>query len=198
MLSQEQRRRRGCRQHGRLQAGDLKRRRASVGGRRAGVWEGLPLERRPSYRPRSARPARPACCARCGAQVELKSGEIYRGELHEAEDNWNVQLANVTATARVRRPAAGAAAAAGPAPACIPSAGPGAGWGCGCRAPLPRLRGPGVAARHARCTGRVCAPTLTPARLAPAPHSSLPPGRQGVPHGAHLHPRQPRALHGGE
>lgn len=34
-------------------------------------------------------------------QVELKSGELYRGELHEAEDNWNVQLANVTATARV-------------------------------------------------------------------------------------------------
>lgn len=32
--------------------------------------------------------------------VELKSGEIYRGELHEAEDNWNVQLSNVTATAR--------------------------------------------------------------------------------------------------
>lgn len=33
-------------------------------------------------------------------QVELKSGEIYRGELHEAEDNWNVQLTNVQATAR--------------------------------------------------------------------------------------------------
>ncbi|KAL4860007.1 Small nuclear ribonucleoprotein SmD3b [Chlorella vulgaris] len=32
--------------------------------------------------------------------VELKSGEIYRGELHEAEDNWNVQLTNVQATAR--------------------------------------------------------------------------------------------------
>ena len=34
------------------------------------------------------------------AQVELKSGEMYRGELHEAEDNWNVQLANATATGR--------------------------------------------------------------------------------------------------
>lgn len=33
-------------------------------------------------------------------QVELKSGEMYRGELHDAEDNWNIQLSNVTATAR--------------------------------------------------------------------------------------------------
>ena len=32
--------------------------------------------------------------------MELKSGEIYRGELHDAEDNWNVQLTNVQATAR--------------------------------------------------------------------------------------------------
>ena len=32
--------------------------------------------------------------------MELKTGEIYRGELHEAEDNWNVQLINVQATAR--------------------------------------------------------------------------------------------------
>ena len=36
------------------------------------------------------------------AQVELKTGETYRGELNEAEDNWNCQLKNVTATARVR------------------------------------------------------------------------------------------------
>ena len=34
-------------------------------------------------------------------QVELKSGETYRGELHEAEDNWNCQLKNITATAKV-------------------------------------------------------------------------------------------------
>lgn len=34
-------------------------------------------------------------------QVELKGGESYRGELHEAEDNWNCQLRNVTATAKV-------------------------------------------------------------------------------------------------
>lgn len=34
-------------------------------------------------------------------QVELKSGEAYRGELAEAEDSWNVQLKNVTATAKV-------------------------------------------------------------------------------------------------
>ena len=34
-------------------------------------------------------------------QVELKSGELYRGELTDAEDNWNIQLKNVTATAKV-------------------------------------------------------------------------------------------------
>jgi small nuclear ribonucleoprotein D3 len=32
--------------------------------------------------------------------VELKNGEILRGNLHEIEDNWNVQLSNVTATGR--------------------------------------------------------------------------------------------------
>ena len=32
--------------------------------------------------------------------VELKSGEMYRGELFEAEDNMNVQLKDVTATGR--------------------------------------------------------------------------------------------------
>lgn len=32
--------------------------------------------------------------------VELKTGEMYRGELAEAEDNWNVQLKDVTATGR--------------------------------------------------------------------------------------------------
>lgn len=32
--------------------------------------------------------------------MELKNGEIYRGELHEVEDCWNVQLINVQATAR--------------------------------------------------------------------------------------------------
>jgi small nuclear ribonucleoprotein (snRNP)-like protein len=32
--------------------------------------------------------------------VELKSGEIYRGELVDAEDNWNCQLKDVTATGR--------------------------------------------------------------------------------------------------
>lgn len=37
----------------------------------------------------------------CAGQVELKSGETYRGELAEAEDSWNVQLKNVTATAKV-------------------------------------------------------------------------------------------------
>ncbi len=34
--------------------------------------------------------------------LELKSGENYRGELIEAEDNWNCQLKNVQATAKVR------------------------------------------------------------------------------------------------
>mmetsp|Transcript_20052 Transcript_20052/g.60619 ORF Transcript_20052/g.60619 Transcript_20052/m.60619 type:complete len:130 (+) Transcript_20052:236-625(+) len=32
--------------------------------------------------------------------VELKTGQTYRGELFEAEDNWNCQLKNVTATER--------------------------------------------------------------------------------------------------
>jgi len=32
--------------------------------------------------------------------AELKSGEMYRGELVEAEDSWNVQLKNVTATSK--------------------------------------------------------------------------------------------------
>lgn len=32
--------------------------------------------------------------------VELKSGEMYRGELFDAEDNWNCQLKDVTATGR--------------------------------------------------------------------------------------------------
>ena len=38
----------------------------------------------------------------CYSQAELKSGEMYRGELVEAEDSWNVQLKNVTATSKVR------------------------------------------------------------------------------------------------
>jgi small nuclear ribonucleoprotein D3 len=32
--------------------------------------------------------------------VELKSGEMYRGQLHMAEDNWNCQLKDVSATGR--------------------------------------------------------------------------------------------------
>lgn len=32
--------------------------------------------------------------------IELKSGESFRGELHECEDNWNIQLKDVTATGR--------------------------------------------------------------------------------------------------
>lgn len=32
--------------------------------------------------------------------VELKSGELYRGQLFDAEDNFNVQLRDVQATAR--------------------------------------------------------------------------------------------------
>lgn len=35
------------------------------------------------------------------SQVELKTGETYRGELSEAEDNWNCQIKNVSATAKV-------------------------------------------------------------------------------------------------
>lgn len=32
--------------------------------------------------------------------VELKTGALYRGKLHEAEDNMNLQLTQVTVTAR--------------------------------------------------------------------------------------------------
>jgi small nuclear ribonucleoprotein D3 len=32
--------------------------------------------------------------------IELKTGEVYRGQLVEAEDNMNCQLANITYTAR--------------------------------------------------------------------------------------------------
>eukprot|EP00877_Chromochloris_zofingiensis_P002723 jgi/Chrzof1/12451/Cz06g34330.t1 len=32
--------------------------------------------------------------------VELKTGEMYRGQLFDAEDNWNCQLKDVTATGR--------------------------------------------------------------------------------------------------
>merc|ERR1712014_81461 len=32
--------------------------------------------------------------------VELKTGEVYRGDMTSTEDNWNCQLKNVLATAR--------------------------------------------------------------------------------------------------
>jgi small nuclear ribonucleoprotein D3 len=38
-------------------------------------------------------------------QVELKTGETYRGTLVEAEDNWNSQMKDITVTGRVRTPA---------------------------------------------------------------------------------------------
>lgn len=34
-------------------------------------------------------------------QVELKSGELFRGELVHAEDNWNCQLKRVQTTGKV-------------------------------------------------------------------------------------------------
>ena len=37
-----------------------------------------------------------------GPQVELKTGETYRGTLVEAEDNWNSQMKDITVTGRVR------------------------------------------------------------------------------------------------
>ena len=36
------------------------------------------------------------------SQVELKTGETYRGTLVEAEDNWNSQMKDITVTGRVR------------------------------------------------------------------------------------------------
>ena len=47
-------------------------------------------------------------------QVELKTGETYRGTLVEAEDNWNSQMKDITVTGRVR-PVRGCAE-----PACLP------------------------------------------------------------------------------
>lgn len=34
-------------------------------------------------------------------QIETKNGELYRGELYEAEDNWNCQMRAVQMTGRV-------------------------------------------------------------------------------------------------
>lgn len=34
--------------------------------------------------------------------MELKTGEVYRGMLLEAEDNWNSQMKDITVTGRVR------------------------------------------------------------------------------------------------
>ena len=39
-------------------------------------------------------------CRLIPSQVELKSGETFRGDLAETEDCWNLQLRNVTSTAR--------------------------------------------------------------------------------------------------
>lgn len=33
--------------------------------------------------------------------VELKSGELYRGNMIECEDNWNCQLESITFTGKV-------------------------------------------------------------------------------------------------
>ena len=49
----------------------------------------------------SLQAAKRLCEGLCCSQAELKSGEMYRGELVEAEDSWNVQLKNVTATSKV-------------------------------------------------------------------------------------------------
>ena len=57
---------------------------------------------------RCGRPARVLLRGRlsssgCPSQVELKTGETYRGTLVEAEDNWNSQMKDITVTGRVRR-----------------------------------------------------------------------------------------------
>lgn len=58
--------------------------------------------RRPRGWCRSARASWPASLC-TPAQVELKTGETYRGVLVEAEDNWNSQMKEIVVTARVRR-----------------------------------------------------------------------------------------------
>ena len=46
-------------------------------------------------------------------QLELKTGETYRGTLVEAEDNWNSQLKDIVVTGRVRRKGAARRASLG-------------------------------------------------------------------------------------
>ena len=41
-------------------------------------------------------------CFASPRQIELKTGEQYRGMLKHTEDNWNCQMEDVTYTARVR------------------------------------------------------------------------------------------------
>ena len=43
-------------------------------------------------------PSRPTTHA--PKQIELKTGETYRGTLLESEDNWNCQLSGITHTGR--------------------------------------------------------------------------------------------------
>lgn len=47
-------------------------------------------------------PSTPSSRAR-HQQIELKTGETYRGTLLESEDNWNCQLQGITHTGKVRQ-----------------------------------------------------------------------------------------------
>ena len=55
---------------------------------------------------RARRHAAPGATLPVRLQVELKTGELYRGMLLEAEDNWNSQMKDITVTGRARAPAA--------------------------------------------------------------------------------------------
>ena len=85
-------------------------------------------------------------------QVELKTGETYRGTLVEAEDNWNSQMKDITVTGRVRRFALALNRPAFPwfrVSACSASTLPSLAW----HAHAARLRRPGLCVA-ARCTAR--------------------------------------------
>ena len=60
----------------------------------------LPHSRLPLPPVSRARHVGPRC--RFTFQMELKTGETYRGQLVDAEDNWNSQLKDITCTAKVR------------------------------------------------------------------------------------------------
>ena len=128
-------------------------------------------------------------------QVELKTGEVYRGELHDAEDNWNIQLTNVTGARAMqwRQRAAGGGRRGGWG---VPAGG---GW---VGSTLQHQQAAAAAATAALCTPP--APSLDPhpTNTPPHTHTHVPgcshhAGRQGRAPGAHLCARLTHQVCGG-